>query len=334
MIFSKNKHLNLVITYALLAGLAVLFALNYHVFVLENDFAPAGLAGLLVMVQYLGGFKISWLNLVINVPLAALCFFFVSRSFAVRSFVFSVVFSGALLLAEYVDFYTFETQYDRILAVISAGFINGFLYGCAIRLGGSTGGTDLLAALIQARWKSYNLVWIIFAINAVVAGASFFVYNNQLEPVLFSLIYSYFTSRVSDNILKGIKAALRAEIVTEDPEPIARALATKLHHGVTEVRALGMYSRKEKFLLVCVINKRELSEFENLIRKFPNVFVSVSSVNQIFGRFYGKQDNRPENFPDNGIPLTYATTGSVVSEPFEDGQEPAETNPEGENAEA
>ena len=120
----------------------------------------------------------------------------------------------------------------------------------------------------------------------------------------------------------------------ENPEPIARALATKLHHGVTEVRALGMYSRKEKFLLVCVINKRELSEFENLIRKFPNVFVSVSSVNQIFGRFYGKQDNRPENFPDNGIPLTYATTGSVVSEPFEDGQEPAETNPEGENAEA
>ena len=93
MIFSKNKHLNLVITYALLAGLAVLFALNYHVFVLENDFAPAGLAGILVMVQYLGGFKISWLNLVINVPLAALCFFFVSRSFAVRSFVFSVVFS-------------------------------------------------------------------------------------------------------------------------------------------------------------------------------------------------------------------------------------------------
>ena len=153
MIFSKNKHLNLVIPCALLAGLAVLFALNYHVFVLENDFAPAGLAGILVMVQYLGGFKISWLNLVINVPLAALCFFFVSRSFAVRSFVFSVVFSGVLLLAEYVDFYTFETQYDRILAVISAGFINGFLYGCAIRLGGSTGGTDLLAALIQARSK-------------------------------------------------------------------------------------------------------------------------------------------------------------------------------------
>ena len=306
MIFSKNKHLNLVITYALLAGLAVLFALNYHVFVLDNNFAPAGLAGILVMVQYLGGFKISWLNLVLNVPLAALCFFFVSRSFALRSLVFSVVFSGALLLAEYVDFYTFETQYDRILAVISAGFINGFLYGCAIRLGGSTGGTDLLAALIQARWKSYNLVWIIFVINAVVAVSSFFVYN--MESVLFSLIYSYFTSRVSDNILKGIKAALRAEIVTEDPEPIARALATKLHHGVTEVRALGMYSRKEKFLLVC--------------------------VNQIFGRFYGKQDNRPENFPDNGIPLTYATTGSVVSEPFEDGQEPAETNPEGENAEA
>lgn len=329
MIFSKNKSLNLLITYGLLILLAVMFALNYHIFVLENDFAPAGLAGVLVMIQYLGGFKISWLNLLINVPLAALCFFFVNRSFAVRSLVFSLVFSLTLFAAEHWDLYTFETQYDKILAVISAGVINGFIYGCAIRLGGSTGGTDLIAALIQAKWPRFSLIWVIFVINASVSVSSIFVYG-ELEAVLFSLIYSYFTSRVSDNILKGIKSALRVEIVTDNPEPIARELANKLHHGVTEMRALGMYSRKEKFVLVCVINKRELSDFENMIRKFPNVFVSVSSVNQIFGRFYGKQDNRPENFPDNGVPLSFETTAPAEGEESAVPAAPAEL-PEREN---
>lgn len=309
MIFTKNKSLNLIITYALLFLLAVMFGLNYHIFVVANDFAPAGLAGVLVMIQYLGGFKISWLNLFLNIPLAALCFFFVSRKFAIRSFVFSIVFSATLILAEYWDVYTFETQYDKILAVISAGVINGFIYGCAIRLGGSTGGMDLVASLIQTKWPRFSLVWVIFVLNASVSVSSIFVYG-ELEAVLFSLIYSYFTSRVSDNILKGIKSALRVEIVTDDPEPIAKELSDKLHHGVTEVRALGMYSHKEKFMLVCVINKRELSDFENVIRKFSNVFVSVSSVNQIFGRFYGKQENSPENFPDNGVQLSFDTASA------------------------
>ncbi len=304
MIFSKNKSLNLIITYGFVILLAVMFGLNYHIFVVANDFAPVGLAGILVMVQYLGGFKISWLNLLLNIPLAVLCFFFVNRKFAVRSFLFSVVFSLTLMASEYWNVYTFKTQYDKILAVISAGVINGFIYGCTIRLGGSTGGTDLIASLIQVKWPRFSLVWVIFVLNASVSVSSIFVYG-ELEAVLFSLIYSYFTSRVSDSILKGIKSALRVEIVTDDPEPIAKELSAKLHHGVTEVRALGMYSHKEKFMLVCVINKRELSDFENVIRKFSNVFVSVSSVNQIFGRFYGKQENSLENFPDNGVQLSF-----------------------------
>ena len=86
-----------------------------------------------------------------------------------------------------------------------------------MRLGGSTGGTDLVAALIHEKRPQSNLIWIIFAINVVVAAVSYVVYDFKIEPVILCMAYCFMSSRVSDTMLKGFKEAVKFEIVTDQP---------------------------------------------------------------------------------------------------------------------
>ena len=131
--------------------LAALMALNYQIFILHNAFAPAGINGLATMVQYLFHFSIGYMSLIINIPLAVFAFLMVDKRFALKTLLFTLVFSGVLLflqkradLSRFI-YYTGDGR-STLLAPVASGPINGLIYGGAVRLGGSTGGTDFVAA--------------------------------------------------------------------------------------------------------------------------------------------------------------------------------------------
>ena len=93
---------------------------------------------------------------------------------------------------------------------------------------------------------------------------------------------------IVDHGLSGIKNGYKFEIITGHPAEISEELMTRLHHGVTEVRAHGMYSDSEKFMLVCIINKRQIGEMMRIIKKYPDTFASFCKVNEVFGNFKRK----------------------------------------------
>ena len=282
----RKKILKEAFYYALIALMAALQAAVYHIFVFENDFAPAGVGGIVTMVQYALHFDAGYLNLIINIPLALLVFFLADRKYALRSFLFVAVFSGMLFVWEAVGLYQYDAGESRILAVIAAGAIIGVVYGFSLRMDSSTGGTDFLAALVHKVKPQYSLVWVIFVLNASVAVVSFFVYGQQMEPVILCLLYCFLQSRISDGILKGFSSALKVEIVTDKPDELTEKLLSGVHHGVTEIAARGGYSHSEKTMLVCLINKRDLPSFKKILAEFENTFAYVSSVNDVYGRFF------------------------------------------------
>lgn len=276
--------------YSIMVGLAVLMALNYQVFILHNAFAPAGINGLATMVQYLFRFNIGYMSLIINVPLAVFVFFTVDRRFAMRTLVFTLVFSGAtLLLQNGVDLsrFIYHTGDGRstLLAPVASGTVNGLIYGAAIRRGGSTGGTDFVAAYVHKRRPEYSMMRIIFWLNAGVAALSYFVYNFNIEAVILSIAYSFITARISDGILKGGEQALRVEIVTIHPEAIAKMLIEQLKHSVTILNAEGGYSHQQKALLICVVNKHQITRMKDILAGFPDTFACVSDVTKTLGNF-------------------------------------------------
>ena len=118
-----------VLTYFVIIVIAIVCALNYQLFVFPNAFAPAGLNGICTMIQHVFGISVGYLSLIINIPLAVLVYFKVSKSLAVRSMVYVVTFSIALLVLDHVDLsrfhYATETGTSAILGPLVAGVIYG-----------------------------------------------------------------------------------------------------------------------------------------------------------------------------------------------------------------
>jgi len=281
-----KKRWNAVFHYCFLIVLAVLDALSYHVFIFKNDFAPAGINGIATMIQYIFSWNVGYLSLIVNIPLAIITFIWVNKKYAIRTMVFVIVFSVSCIVFEKLNVYQYDAGNNKLLASVAAGVIGGIIYGYALKLNASTGGMDYVAIIINHKFKHLSIVWIGFAINCVVAGASFFVYGYDMEAVILCLIYCYTSSIFGDKIIKGFESAIKVEVITDKPDEIKEELLEKIKHGITQIEAKGVYSGTNKTLFVCIINKRELPNFKKIISKYDNTFTYVSSINEIYGRFH------------------------------------------------
>ena len=120
------------LSYFIIISMAILLALNYHIFIIENEFAPAGINGIATMLQYKTGFSISYATLITNIPLSLIAFFAVSRKYGLRSLVFSLVYSFAYLGLQSFDFDNIIYDaggHDTIFPVIISGVISGIVCG-------------------------------------------------------------------------------------------------------------------------------------------------------------------------------------------------------------
>lgn len=199
------------------------------------------------------------------------------------------MFSAAILLLEKVDLSQFAYVTDNgtstILAPVAAVAIGGLLSALALKHGGSTGGTDVVAALVRKKKPYLNLVWMIFALNIVVAGISYFVYGYKIEPVLLCIIYCFIIGWFSDRLLQGGKEAVKFEVITNQAEALSQRLIHDLRHSVTVVPATGMYSHTGKQVVLCVVNKHQVVDFQNILREFPGSFAYISTVRETMGNF-------------------------------------------------
>ena len=277
------------LTYAMIVLIAVIGGFNYQIFIFPNRFAPAGLNGICTMIQHVFDISLGYMNLLINIPLAILVYFKVSKVLATRSLVYILSFSAIVLLLDQVDLsrfvYVTDTGTSTILGPLVAGIINGSCYSFLVRICAYTGGTDFIAAMIHRSRPDMNFFWITFALNGVVAVASYFVYGMQIEPVLLCILYCFMSSTVSDKLVKGGRSAVRFEIITDYPQEIAQDIITQLRHSATLLPAKGMYSGRETNVLICVINRAQTSALADIVRKYPHSFAVLSTVNQVYGNF-------------------------------------------------
>ena len=181
-----------------------------------------------------------------------------------------------------------------LIGAVTYGYF-GVLLGAALAIMlkscGTSGGTTVLASLVNKKFRNLSVSGMTAVFDAVVVFASFFVYNQgmgftaKLEPVLLALISLFVTSKVCDVILQGFKAAYRFEIITNHPEEISAQIMEKLHHGVTEVNATGMYSHEDRAMLVCIIRKRQIGELQRILRQYPETFASFTPASEVYGKF-------------------------------------------------
>ena len=291
-------------TYAVIIALALVCALNYQLFVFPNQFAPSGLNGICTMIQHVFGISVGYLSMLINIPLAIAVYLKVSKPLAVRSMVYVVTFSVALLVLDHVDLsrFAYDSGSSLILGPLVAGVIYGSCYAWLLRASAYTGGTDFIAALIHKWRPDQSVLGLTFALNVIVALTSYFVYGYQMEPVILCILYAFASTTVSKQSLKSGRSATRFEIITDYPEEMCNEIITRLHHSATLIPAKGMYSGQEKNLVVCVVNNTQIAKLSEIINSYPNTFAVMSSVNQVMGNFKNvtNKGNYHKNFLDQG----------------------------------
>lgn len=269
-------------------------ALAIYMFTTPNEFAPGGINGIAVLLEALTHANSGYFLIALNVPLFFVAFFLLGKREAIISTLSMLFTSGLLIVFDYIpNMHTIRyiPEYNAILAAIAGGILLGVALAIMLKSCGTSGGTTVIASLVNKRFRNLSISAMTSVFDACVVFASFFVYNqgmpftDKLDPVLLALISLFVTSKACDFILQGFKVAYRFEIITDHPEEISHEIMTRLHHGVTEVNATGMYSHSDKSMLVCIIRKRQVGEIQRIIRQYPDTFASFTPASEVYGKF-------------------------------------------------
>ncbi len=278
-------------------------ALGIYIFVTPNNFAPGGINGLAVLLEYISkqaGFPINsgYFLILFNVPLFFVAFFMLGKREAIVATLSMLFTSGLLIVFDYIpNFPIYGSGEDGpatvtgLMAAVASGLLLGAALAIMLRSCGTAGGTAILASVVKKKWKYVSVSWLTSGFDAIVVLASFFVYNRgasfmiKLDPIFLALISLFVTSKTCDVIVHGFQTAYKFEIVTDSPEELAEEIMRRTHHGVTLVHATGMYTHGDKSLLVCIIRKRQVAEVQRIIKQYPGTFAYFTQASEVYGKF-------------------------------------------------
>ena len=287
------KVLILDIIFAIVAGIIVGTA--YYFFQNSNGFAPGGVGGLATITHHLANGAVSWSILMIafNLPIFVLVSAIVDKKLGLMLSIYMLVQSFLPKLYEHVGLPAYcsannAEDFNIVFACIATGVISGFGFSIMLRRFGASGGTYGISALIKNFKPELYIAYVSFIMDTFVVFIAFFVYDMKITPVICTLINLFVANVIVDHGLSGIKNGYKFEIVTPHPAEISEELMTRLKHGVTSIKVHGMYTDTDKYMLVCIINKRQIGEMMKIIKSYPDTFASFSKVNEVFGNFSRK----------------------------------------------
>ena len=276
--------------YVTIAGIVVAFA--YFFFQNSNGFSPGGVGGLATITYHLLDYNVNWglLMTAFNLPIFVLVSIFINRKlgFYLIHYLITQSLTVELLGAFGAVPYSASNNgedFEIVFACIATGIISGFAFSMMLRRFGAAGGTYAISALIKKWRPETNIAYVSFIMDGSVVLIAFFVYGMKITPCMCTFINLFIANVVVDHLLAGAKVGYKFEIITDRPEELSEELIKELKHGVTEIRVLGAYSHTEKYMLVCIIRKRQVGNMMKIIRKYPGTFANFAKVNEVFGRF-------------------------------------------------
>lgn len=170
---------------------------------------------------------------------------------------------------------------DYVLSAIFGGVICGVGMGMVLLARATTGGTDMLAALIQHKLRHYTIMQIICVIDGIIVAVG--IYSFGVKAALYAIVAIYVTSKVSDTLMEGMKYSKAVFIVSDRYKEISDAIMTQMDRGVTGLDAVGMYSRMKN--ACCIVwSPKEIVVLKEIILKIDNnAFVIVTDAREVVG---------------------------------------------------
>lgn len=242
-----------------------------------------GFSGIAILVKagtkslYGNGIPLWVTNLVLNIPV-----FLLAAKIKGVAFVKKALLGDLSLTVWLAVLPAWKLSGDFLLVALYGGLLQGVGIGLVFLGGGTTGGTDLLAAIIQNFMRHYSIAQIMQFVDGAVVLVGMYVFG--VERALYAIIAVYLVTKVSDCIIEGLKFSKSVYIITEKPDEVSRMVMEDLDRGITGISAKGMYSGQDKLMLFCVVGKKELVHLKEMIDEIdPNAFVIVGDAREVHG---------------------------------------------------
>lgn len=270
--------------FAVIAAGTVCMALAVNIVYEPLGMVTGGISGLSIILRRLAGVRLGaavpvWLfNLLLNIPIFLVALRIKGKRYMKMTLFANLCFTAALFLIPVSALH----QKDYVLAAAVGGVLTGMGLGLVFSRGYSTGGTDLLGAVIHHFFPYYPVGQILFALDCVIIAAGACVFG--VRPAAYAALAVYLTTHLMDTIVAGGNSAKLAYIISDHYEEIGRTILSQVGRGITVLDGTGMYTGKAKKTLMCVVDRKQISSVCHIARNVDKkAFVIISDIREVQG---------------------------------------------------
>ena len=257
---------------------AIVIACGFNLFLIPHTLLSGGVSGVAMIISYFSPLSVSVLYFALNLPLIIAAWFLIGRKFVVYSLLSVVVATIALYFIPVKI-----VAIDPLLSAIFGGVMVGIGTGISFKSGGSSGGFDIIGAIIS-KYRDFSIGTLLITLNGVVIMVAGYI-TDDWNIALASAISVYISGRVI-NIIHIEHEKVTVNIITKEIDPMIAELFKRNRRGITRIPATGAYSGEARDMLMTVVTRYQLVEVKHAIRRVdPNAFVNITETVEVMGYF-------------------------------------------------
>ncbi|HDP75505.1 MAG TPA: YitT family protein [Bacteroidales bacterium] len=274
-------------SYAIIVFGLLLYALSWTAFLIPHKITGGGVSGIGALIYYATGIPMGYTYFLINVGLILLAIRMLGANFGVKT-IFGVT-VGAFLLSLLQMTIKVAVVEDKFMSTIIGGALAGVGLGVVFTQGGSTGGTDIIAMIIN-KYRNISPGRIIMLCDVLIIGSSFLVlldldHAKRIETIVYGYVAMAITAYSLDAVLSGSKQSVQVFVFSKRYQEIADRITSEINRGVTVVDGMGWYTKESQKMLISLVRKHEVSDMYKIIKEVdPEAFISVATVTGVYGK--------------------------------------------------
>ncbi|TCS93370.1 YitT family protein [Hazenella coriacea] len=259
---------------------STIFAIGINYFAIPNQLAEGGFTGIALILNYLFDWSPGLLIFILNIPLLFVGY----KVFGKRTLVYTIVgISGVSIMLELTKSLAENTKPlgDLLLVALYTGVLTGIGLGMIFRVGGTTGGVDIIARLVN-KYFGWSIGRTMFLFDLAVISSTIFLFN--LQMAMYTLVAVFVGARVIDFVVEGLSASKAAMIISNSAQDVATTITQKMGRGVTILKGKGAYTGAEKEVLYVVVAPNEMPKLKQIVHeRDPYAFVVVNDARDVHG---------------------------------------------------
>jgi len=283
MSFDRLKRMLINGIYVLIGVIFITISINS--FFLNLKIAPGGVSGLATVIHYLTGVSVGTIVFILNIPLFVAGFLAFGKRFSVKTliatFLLSFLLDNTLFLPQITD--------DMLLASVFGGIIMGCGMAFVFKGGATTGGTDILAKVVNKYFPSFNISEQLFFIDGLVVVFAMIVFKD-FDIGFYSIITIWLSAKIIDIVFEGAGFAKAMFIISDNGEEISNKILAEVGRGVTGLNGEGMYLKNNKKILLTVVDRMQIPSIKRIAKNIDkNAFIIITDVREALGEGFNNR---------------------------------------------